>query len=204
LAEANLLDTNQTALAQALLNMCIQGLNPGKNQCYFINYGGKVTMMRSYFGDRTVLLNYGLVKDVQANIIYEGDEVTYYTYSESEARFSKPHITTDCGGDCISSSDNMLIPLFDDIFTQPASEAIIYTHYSLHDITKANVVSDLPDESTGEWKVIQDNYRYNRPDKKLMVEITDQERGTFCFSETYDIYNESYQRYEQIRQKYFS
>ena len=78
LAENNLLNTDQTALAQALLNMCIQGLNPAKNQCYFINYGGKVNMMRSYFGDRTVVLNYGLAKDIQANIIYEGDEVNVY------------------------------------------------------------------------------------------------------------------------------
>ena len=78
LAEQGYLNTDQTALAQALLNMCIQGLNTGKNQCYFINYGGKVNMMRSYFGDRTVLLNYGLVKDVQANIIYEGDEVNIW------------------------------------------------------------------------------------------------------------------------------
>lgn len=78
LSEANLLGTDQTALAEALLNMCIQGLNPAKNQCYFINYGGKVNMMRSYFGDRTVAINTGLVKDVQANIIYKGDTVDVY------------------------------------------------------------------------------------------------------------------------------
>ena len=78
LAENNLLNTDQTALAEALLNMCIQGLNPAKNQCYFINYGGKVNMMRSYFGDRTVAINTGLVKDVQANVIYEGDEVNVF------------------------------------------------------------------------------------------------------------------------------
>ena len=78
LAENNLLGTDQLALAEALLNMCIQGLNPAKNQCYFINYGGKVNMMRSYFGDRTVAINTGLVKDVQANVIYEGDEVNVF------------------------------------------------------------------------------------------------------------------------------
>ena len=78
LSENNLLNTDQTALAEALLNMCIQGLNPAKNQCYFINYGGKVNMMRSYFGDRTVAINTGLVKDVQANLIYEGDKIDVY------------------------------------------------------------------------------------------------------------------------------
>lgn len=75
LAESNLLDTDQTSLAQALLNMCIQGLSTAKNQCYFINYAGKVNMMRSYFGDRTVCINAGIVQDIQANIIYKGDTV---------------------------------------------------------------------------------------------------------------------------------
>lgn len=75
LAETNLLNGDQISLAQALLNMVVQGLNPSKNQCYFINYGGKITLMRSYFGDRTACLNAGLVKDIQANVIYEGDEV---------------------------------------------------------------------------------------------------------------------------------
>lgn len=75
LSESNLLNTDQTALAKALLDMCIQGLNPSKKQCYFINYGGKVGMMRSYHGDRSVAILAGLVKDVQAHVIYEGDEV---------------------------------------------------------------------------------------------------------------------------------
>lgn len=78
LSENNLLNTDKVSLAEALLNMCIQGLNPAKNQCYFINYGGKVNMMRSYFGDRTVAINTGLVKDVQANIIFKGDNVDVY------------------------------------------------------------------------------------------------------------------------------
>ena len=75
LAGSGLLNTDQTALAQALLDMCIQGLTPAKKQCYFINYGGKVNMMRSYFGDRSVCINAGIVDDIQANIIYQDDVV---------------------------------------------------------------------------------------------------------------------------------
>ena len=71
----NLLDTNQDALATALLNMCVQGLNPAKKQCYFINYGGKVGLMRSYHGDRAVAKHSGIVKDIEAYVIYEGDKV---------------------------------------------------------------------------------------------------------------------------------
>ena len=74
--EANhLLNTDQSSLATALLNMCVQGLSPQKKQCYFINYGGKVGMMRSYHGDRAVAKLAGIVKDIQAYVIYEGDEV---------------------------------------------------------------------------------------------------------------------------------
>lgn len=75
LVENDLIDTDKNALAQALLNMCIQGLNPAKNQCYFIKYNNKVVLMRSYFGDRTSCLNSGLVKDIQAHVIYDGDKV---------------------------------------------------------------------------------------------------------------------------------
>lgn len=75
LASSGLLNTDQIALSQALLDMCIQGLTPAKKQCYFINYGGKVNMMRSYFGDRSVCINAGIVDDIQANIIYQDDVV---------------------------------------------------------------------------------------------------------------------------------
>ena len=71
----NLLNTDKDALANALLNMVVQGLSPQKKQCYFINYGGKVNLMRSYHGDRAVAKLSGLVKDIQAYVIYEGDEV---------------------------------------------------------------------------------------------------------------------------------
>lgn len=81
LAESNLLNADKDSLAQALLNMCIQGLTPAKNQCYFINFGGKVNMMRSYHGDKAACIATGLVKDVPAYVIYKGDTVDI-TYQE--------------------------------------------------------------------------------------------------------------------------
>ena len=50
----------QPSIANALLNMVIQGLNPMKNQCYFIPFGNQLTLMR---------------KDITAEVIYEGDKV---------------------------------------------------------------------------------------------------------------------------------
>ena len=60
---------------QALTEYVIQGLDASKTQAYFIPYGNKMTMMRSYFGDATVVKRTGLVKDIYAVVIYEGDEI---------------------------------------------------------------------------------------------------------------------------------
>ena len=42
------------SIANALLRMAVQGLNPAKNQCYFVAYGKKLVLMRSYFGSMHV------------------------------------------------------------------------------------------------------------------------------------------------------
>jgi len=66
------------SIANALLGMVVQGLNPDKKQCYFIAYGTKLTLQRSYFGSVAV------AKMVDPNIetifgepVYEGDEFEY-------------------------------------------------------------------------------------------------------------------------------
>lgn len=62
------------SIANSLLDMVIQGLSPSKTQCYFVPYGNQLKMTRSYFGTQAVLKRLKEVKDVWANIIYEGDE----------------------------------------------------------------------------------------------------------------------------------
>lgn len=72
------LDTcTKPSIANALLNMVIQGLNPNKNQCYFIAYGNQLTLMRSYFGTIAVAKQFGEINDVPGEVIYEGDELDY-------------------------------------------------------------------------------------------------------------------------------
>lgn len=63
------------SIANALLNMVIQGLNPMKNQCYFIPFGNQLTLMRSYFGSIAVAKQFGEIEDITAEIIYQEDEV---------------------------------------------------------------------------------------------------------------------------------
>jgi recombination protein RecT len=68
---------SRPSIANTLLNMVIQGLNPAKNQCYFIPYGNQLTLMRSYFGTIAVAKQFREIKDVPAEVIYEGDELDY-------------------------------------------------------------------------------------------------------------------------------
>ncbi|UXR83200.1 RecT family recombinase [Staphylococcus sp. IVB6214] len=68
-----LMACNDTSKANALLDMVTQGLNPAKKQCYFIPYGNKMQLQRSYHGNIMMLKRDAGAKDVVAQVIYEGD-----------------------------------------------------------------------------------------------------------------------------------
>lgn len=65
------------SIANALLDMVTQGLSPAKTQCYFIVYGNQLQLNRSYFGTQAVLKRLGNVKDIWANVIFDGDVFDY-------------------------------------------------------------------------------------------------------------------------------
>lgn len=68
---------SQASIANALMDMATLGLNASKKQGYFIDYGGKCQFQKSYFGNITIARRNGL-KDVHAEIIYEGDTFRYH------------------------------------------------------------------------------------------------------------------------------
>lgn len=68
---------SEASIANTLLDMVVQGLSPAKKQCYFIPYGGKLQLSRSYLGTVAATKRLKGVKNVVANIIYEGDEFAY-------------------------------------------------------------------------------------------------------------------------------
>lgn len=66
------------SIANALLKMVIQGLNPAKNQCYFTAFGNKLVLMRSYFGSIHVAKSVNEnIEDIVADVVYEGDEFEF-------------------------------------------------------------------------------------------------------------------------------
>lgn len=68
---------SKPSIANALLDMVVQGLSPAKTQCYFIVYGDQLQLNRSYFGTQAVLKRLTNVKDIWANVIFEGDVFDY-------------------------------------------------------------------------------------------------------------------------------
>lgn len=65
------------SIANSLLDMAVQGLNPAKKQGYFIAYGRQLVFQRSYFGTMAVTKRVAGAKDIFAEIVYKGDEFEY-------------------------------------------------------------------------------------------------------------------------------
>jgi len=65
------------SIANALLDMAVQGLNPAKKQGYFIAYGKQLVFQRSYFGTMAVTKRVTGAKDIFSEIVYKGDEFEY-------------------------------------------------------------------------------------------------------------------------------
>ena len=65
---------SRASIGIALLDMVIQGLSPAKKQCYFVPFGRKLTLMKSYMGTMAAAKLIPGVKDIKAHCIYEGDE----------------------------------------------------------------------------------------------------------------------------------
>lgn len=86
-ASGNLLEKcTQESIANSLLDMVVQGLNPAKTQCYFIPYGNQLKMTRSYFGTQKVVKSLTNVVDIWANVIYDGDSFDYEIDNDGRER----------------------------------------------------------------------------------------------------------------------
>ena len=65
------------SIANSLLMMTMQGLSVGKGQGYLIVYGDKLQFQRDYRGSILLAKRDADVKEVNANVIYQGDQFTY-------------------------------------------------------------------------------------------------------------------------------
>lgn len=69
---------SRESIMYSLFDMVVQGLNPAKQQCYFIAYGQKLTCQRSYHGTKAVAMMVDdSIGDIVAEPVWEGDEFEY-------------------------------------------------------------------------------------------------------------------------------
>lgn len=71
--DGKIAEATPASIGEALVEAVIQGLEIDKKQVYFIVYGKKLQMFRSYYGDVKVALDTGLIKDIRARVIYKND-----------------------------------------------------------------------------------------------------------------------------------
>lgn len=70
---------SKSSVMNAMLDTIIQGLQPSREQVYYVPFGKKLVAMRSYHGDVHLARQTANVKDVKPNLIYEGDELAVTT-----------------------------------------------------------------------------------------------------------------------------
>jgi recombination protein RecT len=81
------------SIANALLKMVLQGLNPNKHQCAFIKYGNKLTMQREYAGSIAIAKRNGM-KSVTAQVVYAEDDFEFLVDTETALKKVTKHVQT--------------------------------------------------------------------------------------------------------------
>lgn len=85
---------DRKSIINSLLNMAILGLNPAKQQGYFIAYGKQLSWFTSYFGMQAAIQRLkGYEGLPSATLIYEGDEVTL-SHDEYGEEFVSEHLSS--------------------------------------------------------------------------------------------------------------
>lgn len=99
-------------------------------------------------------------------------EVNRDAYNYAIGYYDTPHLLSSTPlTSYVCEPDSMLTPMFDDIFAQIAPRSLIYSHYTLHNITKADVVSDNVVEPT-EIVYTEQDVTIEKDDSGYNIEFT--------------------------------
>ena len=130
----------------ALIEYAIQGLSVAQKQAYFVKFGEQVTMMRSYFGDIAVAKRTNLIKDVVANVIYDGDEIEV-DYNENQELIVIKHKTR------FGNQDNDILGAY--AYSKNLDGSRTYCVMTKSEIDKNWALSKGANRNTGEVKFQQ-------------------------------------------------
>jgi recombination protein RecT len=82
------------SIANALLKMVVWGLSPLKKQCDFIMYGNKLDCTIEYTGNIALAKRYGGLKEIKAQVIFEGDVFEFEIDPQTARRYITKHQQT--------------------------------------------------------------------------------------------------------------
>ena len=71
------------SIANALLDMVVQGLSPMKKQGDFITYGTTLVWQREYTGNIALAKRFGNLDKIHANVVYDKDDFVYTVVPET-------------------------------------------------------------------------------------------------------------------------
>lgn len=83
---------DRNSIINAMFETAVQGLNPMKKQCYYVVYGKKLTMQRSYTGTEAVARRYGGLVYIKSQVIYDGDDFAYEISTELGTKKILKHV----------------------------------------------------------------------------------------------------------------
>lgn len=87
----------KTSISTALLQMVTWGLSPIKQQVYFIPYGNKLQISKSYLGNIAIAKRVAGVDRVNAQVIYKDDDFAYSVDAETgdiKIDYHKPSLSS--------------------------------------------------------------------------------------------------------------
>ena len=92
--DKKLMATTPVSKANALFKMVALGLDPGKQQGYFIPYGNTVQFQSSYHGNTMILKRDAGALAVDANVVYKGDDFKFEIDPKTGKRVVTKHEQT--------------------------------------------------------------------------------------------------------------
>lgn len=153
---------SKNSIANALLNMVIQGLNPAKNQCYFIVYGTQLVLQRSYFGAMHIAKTVNPdIKEIISHVRYKNEEFEpAYQKGHLIILNHKPILEEDSRGE--------LVGAYCQVFYKDGTE--ITTYMNMQEIKQAWMKSPThPVDANGELKTTSTHAQYTAEMAKKTV-----------------------------------
>lgn len=94
--DSKLMSCTQSSLAKCMLDMCILGLNPSKQQCYAVPFGNKATLMPSYEGNIVTAKRVDSnIKDIVAKTVHKGEVFEFENKSNGYYKILKHQQTLE-------------------------------------------------------------------------------------------------------------